>query len=310
MFRRLVVPLDGSRLAEAALPAAAYMAETLGTTVTLLHIIERDAPEAIHGERHLRTPQEAEAYLDEVASRAFPPAVRVERHVHTAATADVPASIVAHGDELAPDLIVMCTHGRGGIGDWLFGNIAQQVVGSGRTPLLLIRPTDTGAQLPFECQRLLVPLDGNAEHEQGLPIAAGLARRTGASLHMLAVVPTLSTLSGRQTTTGRATGRLLPGATRAVLDLAQQEAVDYLKRRAAELRAEGVRVSAEVARGDPVKNIVDAAQAIQADLIVLGTHGKTGLDAFWAGSLPPKIAGALHLPLLLVPVSDPGLHKP
>lgn len=304
MFRRLVVPLDGSRLAEAALPAAAYMAETLGSRVTLLHIIERDAPEAIHGERHLRTPEEAEAYLSAVAQRAFPPGVLVERHVHTAATADVPASIVAHGDELAPDLIVMCTHGRGGISDWLFGNIAQQVVRSGKTPLLVIRPTETGPQLPFECRRLLVPLDGNADHEQGLPIAAELARLSGASMHLLAVVATLGTLSGRESTTGRATGRLLPGATRAVLELAQQEAVSYLRGRVADLARQGVSVSAEVARGDPARVIIDAAQAIQADMVVMGTHGKAGMDAFWAGSLPSKIAGKLYLPVLLVPVSE------
>jgi nucleotide-binding universal stress UspA family protein len=278
------------------------MAEKLGTRVTLLHIIERDAPEEIHGERHLRTPEEAVAYLDEVALRAFPPDISVERHVHTAATADVPASIVAHGDELAPDIIVMCTHGRGGIGDWLFGNIAQQVVHNGKTPLLLIRPTETGPQLAFECRRLLVPLDGNVEHEEGLPVAAELARRSGASLHMLVVVPTLSTLTGRDSTTGRATGRLLPGATRAVLDIVQQEAVSYLRKHASDLKSQGVSVSAEVARGDPADTIIDAAQAIQADVIVLGTHGRAGMDAFWSGSLSPKIANRLRLPLLLVPV--------
>jgi nucleotide-binding universal stress UspA family protein len=308
MFKHLVVPLDGSHLAEAALPAAAYIADKLGATVTLLHIIERDAPEAVHGERHVRTPEEAANYLDEVARRAFPPEIQVESHVHTTETANVASSIVAHGSELTMDLIIMCSHGRGGLGDWLSGSIAQQVVGSGKIPVLLIRPTESGPQLPFECDRILVPLDGNPEHEEGLPAAIELAQRSGAATHLLVVVPTLSTLSGREATAGRAAGRLLPGATRAVLDMVQQEAVAYLRRLAPDFQRQGVRVTAEVARGDPATVIIDTAQAIQADVIILGTHGKVGLDAFWSGSLSPRITSRLRLPLLLVPVTEPHAH--
>ncbi len=302
MFTHLVVPLDGSHLAEAALPVAAYLAVKLDATVTLLHIIERDAPEAVHGERHLRTPEEAVAYLDEVARRAFPRAAQVERHVHTTETANVASSIVAHGSELAMDLIIMCSHGRGGLGDWLSGTIAQQVVASGKIPVLLIRPTETAPQLAFECHRILVPLDGNPEHEEGLPAASELARRTRANVHLLVVVPTLETLTGKDATAGRAAGRLLPGATRAVLDMVQQEAVSYLRRLTPTFQRQSVAVTAEVARGDPAGVITDTAQAIQADVIVLGTHGKAGMDAFWSGSLSPILAGRLRLPLLLVPV--------
>ena len=80
MFKHLLVPLDGSQLAEAALPAAAYLAQKLDATVTLVHIIEHDAPAEVHGERHLTNADEANAYLTEVARRAFPPGV------HTSST--------------------------------------------------------------------------------------------------------------------------------------------------------------------------------------------------------------------------------
>ena len=72
MFKHLLVPLDGSHLAEAALPAAACLAEHLGASITLIHIIERDVSGEIHGERHLKTPAEANAYLEAVAGRTFP----------------------------------------------------------------------------------------------------------------------------------------------------------------------------------------------------------------------------------------------
>ena len=92
MFKRLLVPLDGSRLAEAAIPAAHLLAQKAGASVALLHIIEKDAPTQIHGERHLTNIDEATAYLAEAAQR-FPPDIPVECHVHTLETANVARGI-------------------------------------------------------------------------------------------------------------------------------------------------------------------------------------------------------------------------
>src|SRR5689334_432780 len=165
MFKHILIPLDGSRLAEAALGAGIYLAGLLGATVTLLHVIERDAPREVHGDRHLRDAAEATAYLDQVAARAFPPDIHVERHVHGPEVTDVARGIAGHVGELGPDLIVMCTHGRGGLRGWMFGRIAHQVVNLGTKPVLLVQPAESGATPPFSCRRLLVPLDGNPAHE-------------------------------------------------------------------------------------------------------------------------------------------------
>jgi nucleotide-binding universal stress UspA family protein len=300
MFQHLLVPLDGSRLAEAALPAAACLAEHLGASITLIHIIERDVSGEIHGEHHLTTPDEACDYLEEVAGRAFPVGIHIETHVHTVGTADLPQSILDHVEELAPDLIVMCTHGASGLREFLFGSIAQQVVARGKTPVMLVRPHEKSAPGPFAVQRMLVPLDGDPAHAQGLPVAADLARRCGAELFLVFVVPTTGTLSGQEA----ATGRLLPSTMRAVLDIAQQDAAEYLAGQMTALQAIGLTVKAAIRRGDPATAIVEAADAARADMIVLGTHGKAGMDAFWAGSIGPKISGRSKLPLLLVPVAE------
>ncbi|HYA03190.1 MAG TPA: universal stress protein, partial [Syntrophobacteria bacterium] len=130
MFKHILVPLDGSRLAEVVLPAAGYLARVLGAQVTLVHIIEQGAPASVHGERHLTRAEEAEGYLEEAARRAFSPDLPVRRHVHTEAMENIARGIVEHQAELAPDLILMCTHGRSGLRDLLFGRIAQQVVAS------------------------------------------------------------------------------------------------------------------------------------------------------------------------------------
>ena len=91
----------------------------------------------------------------------------------------------------------------------------------------------------------------------------------------------------------------------AILDMQQEEAAEYLGCHIVALREAGLTVSAEVGRGDAVSTIVAAAKSAQADLIVMGTHGKTGMDAFWSGSLTPVISDRSPAPLLLVPIRPP-----
>ncbi|MDD5762255.1 MAG: universal stress protein [bacterium] len=304
MFKHLLVPLDGSRMAEVSLPAAVYLAGTLGAVVTLIHVIERGAPQDIHGERHLTSPDEARDYLDEVAAREYFAGISVERHVHGNEVNDVARSIAEHVGELGPDLIVMCTHGRGGLRGVMFGSIAQQVVGLGTTPVLLVPPVATGASSAFSCHRMLVALDGNPDHEEGLRVAASLAKIGGAEVCLVMAVHTVNTLSGEQA----ATAKLLPGATHALLDLAEKDAGEYLHRHMTALQAAGVTATADVRRGDPVVVILGASKRTMADLIVLATHGKTAMDAFWSGSATPNVTSRSVVPLLLVPVrgKEPG----
>ena len=298
MFKHILVPLDGSTLAESVLPAADFLGQVLRAKITLIHIIEQDAPPSVHGERHLTSMEEAEPYLAELARRAFSSEVSVEFHVHTAATSDVARGIVEHQHELTPDLIVMCTHGRSGVRDLLFGRIAQQVVASGRTPVMLMRPGGVAKERPFSCHTLLAPTDGTPKHERGLSVAFRLARATGSRLHLLAAVRTMGTLAGRHATTGR----FMPGTTQAVLELAQDELEAYLQRQVAGFQAQGVSVSAEAGRGDPASVIAETAAACDADIIVLGTHGKAGIEAFWAHSVAAAVLAKTRRPLLLVPV--------
>ena len=196
MFKHILVPLDGSKLAEAALPAAASLAQTLEAPVTLLHIIEQDAPQEIHRDHHITQADEAWAYLAQVAKSEFPPACKVESHVHTAAVKDVPGSIVEHATrEFQPDLIIMCTHGQSGVRELLYGSIAQQVVAQGQTPLLLVKPEISAAK-SFKLEKILVPLDTGPTHDASLPLTQELARAYQCSIHLLTVIPTFSTVAG------------------------------------------------------------------------------------------------------------------
>lgn len=298
MYKHVLVPLDGSSLAEAALPAAAYLARVLSARVTLLHVIEQDASVTVHGERHLTLPEEAETYLQDVICRAFAPDMEVAYHVHVEATRDVPRAIVAHQTELTPDLIVMCTHGRSGLRKILSGSIAQRVTAFGDLPLLLIHPNSEASQTSFSCDMLLAPTDGERGHEQGLNTAIKLAQVLKAKLHLLSVVPTVGTLSGQQATQQR----FLPGTTHALLDSEEEELSVYLQQQISHIEEQGIFVFAEIFRGDPAKVIVDVAETSGANLIVLGTHCRIGSDAFWNDSVGAKVVTQTHQPLLLVPV--------
>jgi nucleotide-binding universal stress UspA family protein len=298
MYRHLLVPLDGSSLAEVALPYAAYIAQMMDATVTLIHVIERNPPQTVHGVTHLTNADNAQHYLDEVATRAFTGGIKVLQHVHTSEVTEVARSIVDHVGEFKPDLIVMCTHGNGGLRDWLSASIAQQVLAQGNVAVLLVPPRESHVSHPIAIRRILVPLDGDVAHEQGIQAAVGFAQISNAAIHLLLVVHTPGTLSGAKA----ATSRMLPGMTAELLKITEQEAQSYLQGHVAVLQGSGLSITAEVARGDPAKTIVSIGKRIGADLIVLGTHGKSGMDAFWQGSVAPQVSNHSYVPLLLVRV--------
>jgi nucleotide-binding universal stress UspA family protein len=152
----------------------------------------------------------------------------------------------------------------------------------------------------FVCEKILVPLDGQKDHEAGLPWARELARRTGASLHLLTVIPTPGKLGGEQA----AVRQMLPGTMSALLDIQEEHGEHYLENLALEMRKEKIGVRTRVLRGDPVPAIVQYAQSLPADLLVVATHAKTGTDAFWSGSASPRITGRSQSPLLFVPIKD------
>jgi nucleotide-binding universal stress UspA family protein len=298
-IKNILVPLDGSKLSETVLPLAGLLARQNQAKLILLHVIEQHPPDTVHGDRHLTDQQEASTYLDQV-SQSLPDNIVIDRHVHTSAEKNVALSIVEHSQELGVDLIVMCAHGQSGLQKRIFGNIAQEVLNMGDVPVLLVSPEKELRVESCSCQCILVPLDGDPDHEAGLEMAAELSETCRARLHLVMVIHELSTLPGEQA----ASAVLLPTATSALLEMGCEEGELYLAGLIGNLLDRHIFVTGEVQRGDPAKEIIRSAKEFQADMIVLGTHSKTAMNAFWSGSVTPKIATQTHLPLLLVPVHD------
>jgi nucleotide-binding universal stress UspA family protein len=304
-IHRILVPLDGSRLAEFVLPVGVSLARHLGARLTLLHVMERGARSSVHGERHLTDIAESDRYLAGVAARCGAAGVETETHVHPNPEGNVAQSIVAHAADLDADLVVLATHGAGGARRVLFGSVAQQVLGRGSRPVLLIRQPESGPSPAIDrdgltLRRVLVPLDGGPAAEAALPFAATFARAYRAEIALLRIVPTLSTISGERATAAK----LVPTAAAATLDYEEADAQRYLRALAELLHAVGIGVSWGVGRGDAAQGVLDEAAASDAELLLMASHGRTGLGAVFTGSVASKVVARYTRPILLVRAPD------
>jgi nucleotide-binding universal stress UspA family protein len=292
----LLVPLDGSPAAESILPAAIALVKRLPARISLLHVIERNAPSRVHGERHLTDESEAEAYLAGIAERIAAEDVPVAWHVHVVPVGNVPLSIAAHAADHRATLILLSAHGRGDPRTWLTGAVGQGVIRHATPPVLLLRH-DPKREAPFNPGEVTVALDTEGQGEAALGPALRLARALHVPLRLLIVVPTVETVPGDQA----AAARLLPSGAAAALDVEATTAAEYLTRLANRLNATatGVTVIPEIARGDPAQVMTDVAQA-RSGILALATHGRSGFDALWSGSIGSRAVARGAGPLLLV----------
>jgi len=137
--------------------------------------------------------------------------------------------------------------------------------------------------------KILVPLDGSGFAEAALPHARALALNAGAELALLRVV-LLPRVDYQMSE---------PLMRQSVYNDTEADAATYLENVAAELRAAGLRVTAEACTGPVVETILDYAESIHADLIVMSTHGRSGIARWFIGSVADKVVRAARLPVLL-----------
>jgi nucleotide-binding universal stress UspA family protein len=288
-FTRILVPLDGSRLAEAVIPAARSLAETLGARVLLLHVLEREPPEAVHGEPHLGTSHEALTYLEQQGDALRSQGIAVESHVHQRPVEDVAEAIDAHAHELDADLIAMCAHGRSNLRTRLIGSIAEQILRGGSVPILLrtVRRPD----LPdFDLRNLLVPIDFSHDVDAALSATRVLARPYGAAVTLLSALERPSP----------ATAQLLPGTSALTREYDLDDLRRRLERLTERIRGELGDVRSVATDQPPTEAILAAIDALPADLVVLVTDAHGGLSSWYAPSTGQELLRRPDLTLLLI----------
>ena len=298
--QRVLVPLDGSPRAQQALPYAQALVAP-GGALTLLKVVE--PPESIYGMsgRLLVSVEDAQRMLEfqahddlqkaEATLHGEPPLVRLE------VTRGGPAEeILRVADEREIDLIAMTTHGRGALGRWVFGSVADRVARNSSVPVLFARPSE-GEPRPVTIHRLVVPLDGSTLAEETLPTAQALARRLGVPIHLITVIDMM---------------RIIPVEVAPIVAFngtVYEETLSQLDAGAAALLAgvserlarEGLRTTSEVAHGSPYMTIADAVQ--DGDLLVMTSHGRSGVRRWLLGSVAEKLVREAPVPIVLVPAT-------
>jgi len=295
----ILVPLDGSRLAESAISAAVALAKPARAVITLFHVLETDPPNSIHGEPHLSRQDEAIAYLEALSARFQESGVVISIHVHEDPEKDVSLSIVNHSEELDVSLIVLANHGTGGIRGFFFGRVAQQIVQRGKKPVIAV-PTIEPLFAHTRFNRLALLLNRTTESEAAIPISARLATEFSASLHLICAVPTIGTLAEDRS----ASATLLPSAARELLNIEVQDTHRYLGGIASQLTRQNISVTYSVVRGEPARASIDEAIRTQSELLIFTTHARGGLSGIWSGSVGSRILARAQVPLLLVPAPE------
>jgi len=313
MIRSILVPLDGSTFGEHALPMAASLARRAGAILQLVHVHQIVPPTTLAGvavmdslDQHVR--QEELAYLADVARRISERgAIRVETAL---IEGDVAHALHDFAEQVAADLVVMSTHGRGAVGRFWLGSVADDLIRELPRPVLLVRPYEGQPDLSREPQlkSIVLPLDGTPHAEKVLEPALDLGTLFGATFTLVRVIkpvlrpsylPEGSTLHG-----------LMHGVTAEVEQLQQHlrqmeaqhqaEAQRYLDEVAARLFERGQQVQTRVTIDEiPAVGILQEAQVRHADLIALETHARRGLSRVLRASVADKLIRGGSVPVLL-----------
>jgi nucleotide-binding universal stress UspA family protein len=286
MARTILVPLDGSVLAERALPLARRLAAADGGRLVLLWVL-RAPPAGAAGDplREVAPRREAEAYLRRLAAGPeAPPAEPVVLEGEAAPT------ILAEARRRGVDAIVLSTHGRSGIGRWLYGSVADAVMRHAAVPVLLVPAASAVRAWPTtRAPRLLVALDYSPLSEAVLPAAGQVAASLGAELILLSVAPQLVT-----------TDPYGMAYTAYDIDADQAQRRQYLEGLATTLRAAGHAVKVRTEFGFVATTIGDVAREEDADLIALSTHGSGGATRLLMGSVATGVVQRAAVPVLVV----------
>ena len=295
MFRNLVVPVDGSPLAERSIPWA-FAVSAPGAAIELIHVHVAPAPLLVEGvvvaDPMLDTTilaQEAE-YLNGLTTRARSAAPELSITTTNLDTDQPLADAVSKSaSDRGAELVVMTTHGRGPLTRFLIGSVADETVRYSPVPVLVIRveegeSTDTPAAdltLRPVVRRVLVPLDGSALAEKILPAAAKLAKSFQADLGLLAV-------TDPNAEPAAAFGQ--DGAT----------AEQYLERIASDIaNRDGIKPIQMVRPGLPVETIVATSQELGDTAVALATHGRAGLSRLFHGSVADEVIRGVTGPVLV-----------
>ena len=296
MFKRILLPLDRSALAECVLPHTIAIARAFDAHVMLLHVMDtpRDAwsQQAVDPLDWQIRRAEAQTYLQGVSLSLQAADVPTETHLLEGAAAE---KVIEFADSYAPQLIILSSHGQSGLSDWGVSSVVQKIVQRARTSVMIVRaaqpmaPEETGLRSQRRYQRILVPLDGTQRAETILPAAVTLARAHDARLVLVHLVqqPAIP----RRTLPSREDVALADQ----LMEHNQAEATQYLEQLRSRL-SENVELRVLVSEHF-ASTLHEWVEQEEPDLVLLSAHGRSSQDRGQLGDVVTNLIeyGTTHL---------------
>jgi nucleotide-binding universal stress UspA family protein len=301
MYKKMLVPLDGSELAEVVLPYARELAGRLDLEMILLHVCEPHRSDSQFM---------CQAYIDhaaeilekqskEVQSKAgAPPGVKAVGAQAEVLTGHPAEEIVDYAKKKKVDLILMATHGRSGVRRWVLGSVADKVLRTSKVPVWLVR-----ANIPEEIvydewpkRKMLVPLDGSKFAESVLPHVEALAKQRGAGIMDIVLLRVYE----KPFVTADYPEPDWKEHVQRMTDHFKHEAEQYLTGVQERLKSSGLKVRSEVLSGSPADEIIRYASTTHPNLIVMATHGASGPSRWEYGNIADKVLRGISSPVFLV----------
>ena len=285
MYDTILVPTDGSAAAETATETALALARRFDAAVHAINVVELDEfPADVESDAAEELTRRGEETLATLGDRAADAGVEATTRV-VETVGSTHQAIVDYATDHDADLVVMGTHGRTGLNRLVLGSVTERTLRTSPVPVLTVHEDTT---FEADLERVLVPTDGSDAATVAADHGIALAGATDAAMHVVHVVDTTTT-SGEFGGTG----------VLAALEGVGRRAVDDVIDRTddADLRS----VEASVLSGTPARAILDYAEERDIDLIVAGTHGRTGLNRYLLGSVTEKLVRVADVPVLTVP---------
>jgi nucleotide-binding universal stress UspA family protein len=329
MFTKILVPLDGSKRAESALPVVARIARASGGSIVLLRValIPKDysrymgvdsMPASYALSVEVPSAQEvidrevytAKSYLRKIATSDMLAGITTETKVLVGSVAQ---SIISTVQAAGVDLITICSHGYSGLKRWMIGSVAQKVARHSPVPVLVLRES---AGIPTNLHpdgmrpvRVLVALDGSALSEISLAPAAQLSATLSApdqgALHLVQVIHFPELEGDGQYGTISETRKLAVSTAQAYLTTVKERLTE------GDLAPLNLQVTSSVVTNTDVANtligMAELGEGMEVeqgfngcDMIAMATHGRGGPERWVVGSVTERVLDATKLPLLIV----------
>lgn len=289
MPNRILVPTDGSDSATAALDHALDVAAEREATVHLLNIADTKEPSLTRLGNDVVDvlEQEGADIVSDAAAMAKDRGVSVVTDV---VQGDPRQVIVEYATTEEFDLVAMGAHGRRGLGEYVLGSATDHVVNRSSVPVLTVRAADEVTPT-FPYTDILVPTDGSSHATAALELAATVADRHGAKLHLLSVVDELP--------------EVIDAGSAELPEQLEENVQQVLDDAASTATRAGVDdITTTIAAGSVPREVTTYADEEGIDLVVMGTHGHTGLDRHLLGSFTERVIRTSPVPVLTTQAHD------